>query len=242
MQIIKTTDHQQMSRYAANIISAQVIMKPTCVLGLATGATPMGIYKQLIEWYRKNDVDFSLVTSVNLDEYCDLSGDHEQSYRYYMNENFFRHINIAPENTFLPAGDAADYEKECSDYDALIQRLGGLDLQLLGIGHDGHIGFNEPADEYVPGTHRVRLLDETIEANSRFFSGVDKVPKYALTMGIRDIMQAKKIVLVASGEEKAEILHKALTGPVSPRIPASVLQLHPNVILVADEMAMQHFA
>lgn len=238
MKIIEALDYQSMSRKAANIISAQVILFPNSVLGLATGSTPVGIYKQLIHWYEQGDVDFQDVRSVNLDEYCGLSPENEQSYHFYMQQNFFRHVNIRPENTFIPNGLAKDIEKECVQYDRLISGLGGIDLQLLGIGHTGHIGFNEPNENFNKMTHRVQLNPQTIEANARFFSNEEEVPRYAVTMGIRAIMQAKKILLVVNGKNKAEITEKALFGPVTPEIPASILQLHPNVTVVADTEAL----
>lgn len=238
MKIISATDYQSMSRKAANIISAQVILRPTSVLGLATGSTPIGIYKQLIEWYRKGDLDFSSVRTVNLDEYCSLSESHPQSYHYYMKENFFSKINIREENINIPNGLAEDYEKEGRRYDQLIADIGGIELQLLGIGHTGHIGFNEPADAFDKTTHRVKLNEKTIEANSRFFDDIEDVPKYAITMGIKSIMQAKRLLLVANGAEKADILEKALFGSITPEIPASIIQLHPNLTVVADEAAL----
>ena len=242
MKIISASDYQDMSRKAANIISAQVILFPTSVLGLATGSTPLGVYNQLIEWYGKGDVDFSGVRSVNLDEYCGLSGDHPQSYRYYMNQNFFSKTNIKLENTNVPNGLAADFEEEGQRYDQLINDLGCIDLQLLGIGQTGHIGFNEPADAFDKTTHRVKLNKKTIEANSRFFDNLDEVPNYAITMGIKSIMQAKKLLLVANGIEKADILEKALFGPVTPEIPASIIQLHPNLTVVADMDALSQIS
>lgn len=237
MKIIKATDYQSMSRKTANIISAQVILKPDSVLGLATGSTPLGVYRQLIEWYRKDDIDFSRVRTVNLDEYCGLAPGHEQSYHFYMRENFFQHVNIPAENIHLPDGLASDWQLECTRYDRLIARL-GIDLQLLGIGHSGHIGFNEPDEAFGKMTHRVKLTERTIAANARFFKSMAEVPQYAVTMGIKAIMQAKGILLIASGEEKAEIMARALLGPVTPAVPASILQLHPNVTVVADGPAL----
>ena len=239
MKIIEATDYKDMSRKAANIISAQVILFPRSVLGLATGSTPLGIYQQLIDWYRKGDIDFSGVTSVNLDEYCGLAPDNPQSYHYYMKENFFRHVNIRPEKTFVPNGLAKDFDEEGRRYDRLIADLGGIDLQLLGLGKTGHIGFNEPGQSFEKTTHRVALKQKTIQDNSRFFKNVDEVPKYAMTMGIKAIMQAKKILFVISGAQKADVLEKALYGPITPEISASVLQLHPDVTVVADRDAMK---
>ena len=238
MKVYKVKDYQEMSRKAANVMSAQVIMNPDCVLGLATGSTPIGTYKQLIDWYNKGDLDFSEVKSVNLDEYKGLSKDNDQSYYYFMYNNLFKHINIKLENTNVPDGTEPDSDKECSRYDDVINSLGGADLQLLGLGHNGHIGFNEPDDSFAKTTHCVDLQESTIEANKRFFADINDVPRQAYTMGIKTIMQAKKILLVVSGEDKAEILREVLTGPITPKVPASILQLHNDVIVVADEAAM----
>lgn len=242
MRVICAKDYEAMSRAAANLISAQVLMKPESVLGLATGSSPIGTYRQLIEWNKKGDLTFRHCKSVNLDEYRNLPATHDQSYRYFMNENFFDHIDIDKAVTHVPDGMAADAQAECKRYDALIQSLGGVDLQLLGIGHDGHIGFNEPCDEFPKGTHVVDLEEMTIRANARFFDNDPaKVPTQALTMGIGTIMSAKKIVLVASGADKAEIVKKFILGPVCPQVPASILQLHPDVTVVADEAALKDY-
>jgi glucosamine-6-phosphate deaminase len=241
MKLYRAMDYYDMSRKAANIISAQVIMKPNCVLGLATGSTPVGIYKQLIEWYSKGDLDFSRVKTANLDEYKGLTKENEQSYYHFMRENLFCHVNINEANTNIPDGTETDANKEAARYEETIKELGGIDLQLLGLGHNGHIGFNEPSDIFTRDTHIVDLQESTIEANKRFFSTIEEVPKQAYTMGIGTIMSAKKILLVVSGEDKAEILHDVITGPVSPRVPASILQLHPDVIIVADEAALSNF-
>lgn len=238
MRLIQTKDYHEASRQVANIISAQVILKPDSVLGLATGSSPIGAYRQLIEWYNKGDVDFSRVRSVNLDEYVGLAPSHEQSYAYFMHHNFFDSINIKPENVHLPDGLDPDAEEQGKKYDALIRSLGGVDLQLLGIGRDGHIGFNEPCREFVKGTHCVELTQDTREANARFFGSVDLVPKTAYTMGILDIIQARRVVMIASGSSKAAIVRDAFWGPVTPQIPASILQLHPDFTLVADEEAL----
>ena len=227
-----------MSRKVANIVSAQIIMKPNCVLGLATGSSPIGTYEQLVQWYEKGDLDFSEVTSVNLDEYKGLTEENDQSYRYFMEKYLFSKVNINKDQTFLPNGMAEDEQKECEKYDALIHSLGGIDLQLLGIGHNGHIGFNEPDQAFEKQTHCVALQESTIQANKRFFSSIDEVPKYAYTMGIKTIMQSKKILVIVSGEEKAEIVKKAFFGPVTPSVPASILQMHNDVILVGDEAAL----
>lgn len=239
MKVICTKDYRDMSRKAANIISAQVIMKPNAVLGLATGSTPLGIYDKLIDWYHKDDISFRYVTTVNLDEYRGLARTHEQSYWYFMHEHFFNHIDIDPSHVYLPNGNARDPEKECLAYDEIVRSLGGIDLQLLGIGLDGHIGFNEPGVAFELGTHLVDLDASTIEANKRFFrDDASLVPKQAFTMGIRMIMQARKVILVANGEAKADILRKAFWGPVTPEVPASILQMHPDFTLIADREAL----
>lgn len=235
MKFITTSTYDKLSRQAANILSAQVIMKPDCVLGLATGSSPVGVYKQLIDWYNKGDVDFSKVTSVNLDEYVGLTGDHPQSYRYFMQTNFFDHVNIDPANTYVPNGVASDLEAECTEYDARIQRLGGIDLQLLGIGLDGHIGFNEPGDCFVTATHVADLHESTIKANARFFDSENEVPKQAISMGMVSIMQAKKILLIANGQAKKDVLLCAFNGPITPALPASILQLHPDLTVIFSE-------
>lgn len=238
MKIIKAKDYEEMSRRAANVISAQVIMKPDCVLGLATGSSPIGTYKKLIERYEMGDLDFSEVKTANLDEYRGLTTDNDQSYHYFMRTNLFDHINIKTENLNIPNGSNPDAAAECARYDARIKELGGIDLQLLGMGHNGHIGFNEPADVFVQGTNCVDLQESTIEANKRFFASIDDVPRQAYTMGIGTIMNARKILVVVSGADKAPIVKKAFFGPVTPQVPASVLQLHPDVTIVADEAAL----
>ena len=230
-----------MSRKAANIISAQIILKPDCVLGLATGSTPIGTYQQLIERYREGDLDFSQVRTANLDEYRGLTRDNDQSYYYFMYHNLFKEVNIDMANTNIPDGTNPDSAAEAARYDQVIRDLGGVDLQLLGMGHNGHIGFNEPSDAFDKGTHCVDLQPSTIEANKRFFASIDDVPKQAYTMGIQTIMSARKILLLVSGAEKAEILYKALCGPITPHVPASVLQLHNDVTVVADEAALSKF-
>lgn len=235
MKFIKVDTYDKLSRQAANIISAQVIMKPNSVLGLATGSSPVGIYRQLIDWYNKGDIDFSQTVSINLDEYVGLTEKDEQSYRFFMQENFFDHINIRRENTFVPNGCAADLEKECAEYDARVERFGGIDLQLLGIGLDGHIGFNEPGDSFVKNTHVVDLHESTIKANARFFANENEVPRQAVTMGMVSIMQAKKILLIANGPAKKEVLERAFSGSITPALPASILQLHPNITVIYSE-------
>lgn len=238
MRIYEAKDYKDMSRKAANIISAQIIMKPGCVLGLATGSSPVGTYQQLIDWYNKGDLDFAEVKSVNLDEYKGLSKDSEQSYYNFMYTNLFKHVNINLENTNIPDGTEPDAKKECERYNTVIESIGGIDLQLLGLGHNGHIGFNEPDVAFEKMTHCVDLAPSTIEANKRFFNRIEDVPKYAYTMGIRSIMQARKILMIVSGEDKAEILRDVLYGPVTPHVPASILQMHNDVTVVADEAAL----
>ena len=238
MKIYMGEDYKGMSRKAANIISAQIILKPDCVLGLATGSTPIGTYDQLVNWYEKGDLDFSKVVTINLDEYKGLPAEHEQSYRYFMNKHLFDRINIYKENTYVPNGLEADSKKACQEYNDIITKCGGIDMQLLGLGHNGHIGFNEPGGAFEKETHCVNLTKSTIEANKRFFEKEEDVPRQAYTMGIKSIMQAKKILVVVSGEDKADIVKGAFTGPVTPEVPASVLQLHNDVTLVGDRAAL----
>lgn len=238
MRIYEAKDYNDLSRKAANIISAQIIMKPNAVLGLATGSSPIGTYKQLIEWYRKGDLDFSEVHTINLDEYKGLGPQDEQSYAHFMHTHFFDHINIKPENTNIPDGLETDEDKECQRYNRIISSYGGIDLQLLGIGCNGHIGFNEPGIAFEKETHCVKLSENTIDANARFFTSRAEVPQYAYSMGIKSIMQAKKILLIASGENKSEALYNSLWGPISPAVPASILQLHNNVTVIADTDAL----
>lgn len=238
MKIYEAKDYKEMSRKAANIISAQIIMKPDCTLGLATGSTPIGTYEELVERYEKGDLDFSQVTSVNLDEYKGLDRENDQSYYYFMHQHLFSHVNIDLGNTHLPDGTEPDSVKECARYDELIRSLGGVDLQLLGLGHNGHIGFNEPAETFAKGTNCVDLHESTIEANKRFFASADDVPRQAYTMGIQTIMSARKVLVVVSGEDKADIVAKAFFGPVTPKVPASILQLHSDVTVVGDAAAL----
>ena len=237
IRTIITKDYQDLSRKAANIISAEIILKPECVLGLATGSTPVGTYKKLVEWYQKGDLDFSGVRTVNLDEYQGLTKENKQSYYYFMMDNLFRHVNVDVNKINIPDGTQTDAERECSRYDTVIRNMGGIDLQLLGLGQNGHIGFNEPGDTFISETHLVSLTQCTIDANSRFFGSIDQVPRYSYTMGIGQIMSAKKILVIVSGEEKAPILRRVLKEPVTPLVPASILQFHHDVIIVADEAA-----
>lgn len=232
MKYIEVESYDELSRKAAAIITAQVISKPESILGLATGSSPLGTYACLVKAYENKDIDFSKVTSVNLDEYVGLKGDNDQSYRYFMDTNLFSKINIRKEYTFVPDGCAEDVEKECREYDARIENLGGIDIQLLGIGLDGHIGFNEPDEFFIKETHLVDLDPSTIEANARFFASIDDVPKKAVTMGMGGIMNAKKVLLIANGKNKEEIVKKAFFGPITPKVPASILQLHPDVTVI----------
>lgn len=229
--MIEAENYREMSRLAAAIIGAQVLLKPNCVLGLATGTSPLGAYEELAAQCKQGLLDFSQVHTVNLDEYCGLSGSNSQSYRFFMDRNLFDLINIPKENTFLPDGTAPDLEEECRRYESLIQSLGGVDLQLLGIGRNGHIGFNEPADDFPMFVHPVELTKSTIEANSRLFERIEDVPTRAVTMGVGTIMKAGRILLIA-GADKKEIIRKAMFGKVTPQVPASVLQLHQDVTVI----------
>lgn len=237
MRIYKARDYEHISQIAANIIASQITLKPDSVLGLATGGTPVGTYKKLVEKHKNCDLCFSGVKSINLDEYCGLSADSPQSYAYFMNENLFSHVNIKAENINIPNGLATDAATECKRYDEVV-RDNPMDIQLLGIGMNGHIGFNEPANELHLDSHHVGLTSSTIEANKRYFEREEDVPKTAYTVGIGAIMSAKQVLLLASGEAKADILYKALKGPITTEVPASLLQLHINVIVVADEAAL----
>lgn len=237
MRIIKAKDYEDMSKKAANLIRAQVTLKPDCVLGLATGSTPIGTYQRLIGDYRAGDLDFSRVRTVNLDEYRGLARENKQSYYHFMQEHLFSHVNIAPGASFIPDGMNEDAQAVCDAYEETIRALGGVDLQLLGLGNNGHIGFNEPGAVFEKETHCVDLAQSTIEANARFFESAGDVPTQAYTMGIQTIMRAKKILVIANGAGKAEILKKAFYGPVTPEVPASILQMHPDVTVIADEAA-----
>ena len=238
MRIIKTKNYDDLSVKAADIIASVILLKPNCVLGLATGSSPIGTYKNLIKKYNEGNLDFSTVRTVNLDEYRGLPRDNDQSYYYFMHDNLFSHVNIDLKNTNLPNGMEPDAKKACEEYDAIIKSMGGVDLQLLGLGHDGHIGFNEPADHFEQNTNCVKLTEMTIEANKRFFASINDVPREAYTMGIGTIMAAKTVLMVVSGKDKAQIVKDAFFGPVTPEVPASILQFHPNFILVADEDAL----
>ena len=232
MNIIHVSSYEELSRKAADIIAAQIILKPNCVLGLATGSTPIGTYQNLVKKYEQGDLDFSKLTTFNLDEYLGLTGEHPQSYRYFMNDNLFSHVNVRPECTHVPDGCAADPKAYGLAYDQAIADMGGIDLQLLGIGNNGHIAFNEPADCFVAETHTVTLKQSTIEANKRFFNSIDEVPTQAITMGMGSIMKAKKVLLIADGPAKKEAIEKSFYGPITPEVPASILQLHPDLTVI----------
>ena len=237
MRIIKARDYDEVSRKAANIIFSVMTEKPDCVLGLATGSSPVGIYKELVRRYEEGDLDFSKVTTVNLDEYKGLDREDPQSYAYYMRENLFSHVNIRPEKTFLPDGRETDSQKACEAYNQILHQAGQQDLQLLGIGHDGHIGFNEPTDYFPLGTHLVDLTQSTIEANTRFFHSVDEVPRQAVSLGIGAIMRARQVVLIATGPDKAQAIHDSVLENVTPQVPCSILRYHPNAIFLLDREA-----
>ena len=229
VKIIRCATPEEVGKRAADMYTA---------LGLATGSTPLPLYRELVKRCEAGELDFSRVRSANLDEYKGLSGDHPQSYRYFMNTNLFDHINIDKERTIVPDGLTDDVEAMCESYEEKIEEWGGIDLQLLGIGHDGHIGFNEPCDTFVTGTHEVQLEEITREANKRFFNSIDEVPTAAYTMGIGTVMSARKVLMLITGADKAEILKKSFFGPVTPQVPASILQFHPDVTVIADEAAM----
>lgn len=237
MEVIIVKDYEALSKRAARLIQAQLTWQPKSVLGLATGSTPVGMYKSLVEMYDSGEVDFNQVTTFNLDEYIGLEKDDDQSYYHFMRVNLFDHINILPENNFIPNGKAKNLEDECVNYESLIKENGGIDLQVLGIGHNGHIGFNEPNEEFEVRTHVVSLNEGTIEANKRFFDSIEDVPKQAISMGVKTIMKSKKIILMASGESKADIVSQLVKDEISPNIPASVLHLHDHVVILVDEAA-----
>lgn len=238
MRIICAKDYKEMSEMAADIIGAQVLLKPDAVLGLATGSTPIGTYEELVRRYEAGRLDFSKIKTVNLDEYRGLTRDNDQSYYYFMHTHLFDHININKNNTNVPDGMEPDALKVGQDYENIIKNYGGIDLQLLGLGNNGHIGFNEPGDEFIDKTHVVDLTESTIEANKRFFASIDDVPKQAYTMGIGSIMRAKRVLMVVNGKGKAEIVKEAFFGPITPKVPASILQLHNDFILIGDVEAL----
>lgn len=237
MKLIVVNNYEELSKVAAKEFSKIIKEKENAVLGLATGGTPVGMYKELIKMYEKKELNFSKITTVNLDEYIGLNPEHNQSYRYFMNNNLFNHINIDKSNTFVPNGLAEDLEAQCKEYDQKISELGGIDIQLLGVGNNGHIAFNEPNSELSSGTHIISLTDNTIEANARFFDNIDDVPRKAITMGVGGIMKAKKIILIASGESKAEAIKGIFSGKITTANPATMLQMHRDVTVIVDEAA-----
>ena len=237
MKLIVVNNYEELSKVAAKEFSKIIKEKENAVLGLATGGSPVGMYKELIKMYEKKELNFSKITTVNLDEYIGLNPEHNQSYRYFMNNNLFNHINIDKSNTFVPNGLAEDLEAQCKEYDQKIAELGGIDIQLLGVGNNGHIAFNEPNNELSSGTHIISLTDNTIEANARFFDNIYDVPRKAITMGVGGIMKAKKIILIASGESKAEAIKGIFSGKITTANPATMLQMHRDVTVIVDEAA-----
>ena len=239
MRVIVCDNYEKMSYEAARILASQVILKPKSVLGLATGSTPLGMYDCLADMYKNGELDFSEVVTFNLDEYYPIAHENDQSYHYFMNENFFSKINVNKDNIHIPDGSTDNPEAECESYEKEIDKFGGIDLQILGIGQNGHIGFNEPAPVLEPATHVTDLTQNTIEANSRFFDSIDLVPTKALTMGIGSIMKARKILLLASGENKKEIVKKLLSTGIDTNIPATMLKAHADVVLICDKAAFE---
>ena len=237
MNLRVVNSYEELSKVAASEFSKVIKEKPNAILGLATGGSPIGMYKELIKMYENKELDFSKITTVNLDEYIGLNPEHSQSYRYFMNDNLFNHINIDVANTFVPNGLAKDLEVECKEYDKRIIELGGIDIQLLGVGNNGHIAFNEPDEHLSAGTHVISLTENTIEANARFFDNIDDVPRTAITMGVGGIMKAKKIILIASGESKAEAIKGLFSGKITTENPASMLQMHRDVTVIVDKEA-----
>ncbi|NNV03029.1 glucosamine-6-phosphate deaminase [Brevibacillus sp. MCWH] len=237
MKLLIAENYESLSKAAAHIVAQVVTAKPTAVLGLATGSTPIGMYRELARLHREEGVDFSRVTTFNLDEYVGLPPHHPQSYHTFMQEHFFRHVNIPLEQTNIPRGDAPDLQAECRRYEAAIAAAGGIDLQVLGIGGNGHIGFNEPGSDAETTTRIVELAQSTIKANARFFESIDEVPTKAVSMGIKTILAAKRIMLLASGEAKADAVRRMLEGEKTPDVPASLLQLHSDVTVIADKEA-----
>ena len=239
MRVLITDSYDQMGLEAAKIVAGQIYLKPNSVLGLATGSTPLSMYERLVAVHRTGGLDFSEGTTFNLDEYIGMGPDNPQSYHYFMQEHFFKHINIKPENVHIPNGMAQDIIAEGERYEQLIAAKGGIDLQVLGIGQNAHIGFNEPDVKFAATTHKVELDEETILANSRFFNNVDEVPRYAISMGIKTIMMAEHVILLANGRNKARAVYKAVCGDVTPEAPASILQLHRDVVVILDKEAAE---
>lgn len=237
MRIIVVENYEEMSKKAAVMVASQVILKPDSVLGLSTGDTPIGMYKEIINIYKNQKMDFSKVKTFNLDEYYRLNRENPQSYYYYMMNNLFNHVNIDKKNINIPNGMADNIEVECKEYERKINKAGGIDLQILGIGVNGHIGFNEPNISFEPETHLVHLNEKTIESNSRFFSSKEEIPTKAISMGIKSIIHSKKIILLACGSAKSDAISKAINGKITPNLPASILQLHRDVIVIIDKEA-----
>ncbi|NLP47107.1 MAG: glucosamine-6-phosphate deaminase [Epulopiscium sp.] len=237
MKVYVEPSYEEMSTLAARLVGAQIRLEPNSVLGLATGGTPVGMYKELVRMHKEEGLDFSKITTFNLDEYYPLSRESDQSYYYYMTDHLFSHVNINKDQIHIPNGEAKEVELECINYEKKIQKAGGIDLQVLGIGNNGHIGFNEPEESFAKRTHLVDLVEDTIQANSRFFDSIDDVPKQALSMGIGSIIKAKKIVLLANGSHKAKIIAETIYGDVRPQVPSTILQFHPDVTFVLDAEA-----
>ncbi|MBE5913083.1 MAG: glucosamine-6-phosphate deaminase [Pseudobutyrivibrio ruminis] len=237
MKIYKELDYDAVSKRAAALVAAQIKEKNDSILGLATGSSPVGMYKELVEMYNAGEISFKNIRTVNLDEYAGLADDDVNSYHYFMNQHLFSKVDIDPANTHLPNGIATDPDAECASYEAMVQSLGGADLQILGLGENGHIGFNEPGTPFTEVTHLVDLTESTIRANSRLFEKIEDVPRQAYSMGIKTIMSAKRILLIVTGTAKADALAKVLTGPVTETVPGSVLQTHPDVTVICDEAA-----
>ncbi|MGG1519655.1 glucosamine-6-phosphate deaminase [Paenibacillus oryzisoli] len=241
MNIHVFQNQQELNEAGAGIITSLVQMQPKAVLGLATGGTPVGIYEELVKTFNKGRVSFKQVTTFNLDEYVGLPTDHAESYQAYMNHHLFSHIDLPASSAHIPNGNAGDLEAECQRYNDLLEEAGQIDLQILGLGHNGHIGFNEPDDALTSGTHIVELKEETREANARFFDSINEVPTHALTMGVGTILKAKTILLIVRGADKAEIVHRALTGPITTEVPATLLQTHPHLVVLLDAEAGRLF-
>lgn len=239
MRILVCKDYDEMSQKAAQMILSQITLKPNCVLGLATGSTPIGMYENLVRMYQQGIVDFSEVQTFNLDEYLGLLPTNQQSYHYFMNNHLFNHVNINKNHIHIPNGMADSIDEECQRYDQLIEEAGGIDIQVLGIGNNAHIGFNEPTINFEKGTHIVELDESTREANARFFNHMDEVPKRAITMGTGSIFKSRKIMLLATGANKAQAIYDTVYGKVQPEVPSSILQFHNDIVLILDEEAAQ---
>lgn len=237
MEVVISETYEEMSRLAAREVARVLNSKPNAVLGLATGSTPLGLYRELVRMHKEEGLDFSQVTTFNLDEYVGLTKDHPQSYHYFMHENLFKHINIAPQNIYIPSGTTDNYRAFCAWYEQRIKEVGGIDLQLLGIGSDGHIAFNEPSSSLGSRTRIKTLARQTIEDNARFFDRIEDVPVFAITMGVGTILEARQIILLANGEKKADAVAKAIEGPITSMITASALQLHPDCTVYLDRAA-----